>query len=480
MEVHSQRPPGLLSGIPVASPVYVRDFNENNLEIVILFNVMLRKNLSSFMSSKDARSSERRTSNHLLVKTFTGWMVVAGLLSSGIPCFAATPSAPGSDLPATANQHTDPINLLQEVRDAHTHFYNLDYDRALGMFEAVQRAHPQNAMALDYVLMVLIFRELYHQDLLDTTYYAHDSFLSSKRTVSISDAIRQRIESVTDSAVYLCDQQIRANPNDRNALFARGYAKGMHAAFITLADHSFVTAARQGLAARSDSEQVLKLDPDYEDAKMAVGIQQFAVASLPRLVRMMVGIAGVGGSKERGLELLRDSAEHGIVTRVESKTTLSLFLRHDGRYAEALMVQHGLAQEFPHDYLFRLEEANLTKDEGNGPKAVEAYRDVLTDARKPGFFVDPRLQMAWFGLADTERGQNDLTNAAKHYLEASDQPNCSDWLRRRAQLNAGEMFDLLHDRANATKEYGLASAGGGDQSQTEMARRYLRTPYEGK
>ena len=56
----------------------------------------------------------------------------------------------------------------------------------------------------------------------------------------------------------------------------------MHAAFITLADHSFVGAARQGLAARNDSEDVLKLDPNYQDAKMAVGIQQFAVASLPR------------------------------------------------------------------------------------------------------------------------------------------------------------------------------------------------------
>ena len=77
------------------------------------------------------------------------------------------------------------------------------------------------------------------------------------------------------------------------------------------------------------------------------------------------------------------------------------------RYAEALAVQHGLAAKYPQDYLFRLEEANLTKDEGNGPAAIAAYKAVLADARKPGYFVDPRLQMAWFGLADTQRGQND-------------------------------------------------------------------------
>jgi hypothetical protein len=383
-------------------------------------------------------------------------------------------------LPPDAAQHTDPINMGQDVREAHTLFYNLDYDRALTAFEAVQRAHPQSPMALDYVLMVLIFRELYHQDLLDTTYYAHDSFLSSKRTVAIPDATRTRIESLTDTAIALCDQQLHANPGDKNALFARGYARGMHAAFITLADHSFVGAARQGLAARNDSEDVLKLDPNYQDAKMAVGIQQFAVASLPRFVRIVVGIAGVGGNKEKGLQLLREVAANGIVTRVESRTALSLFLRHDGRYPEAIVVEHSLAQEYPRDYLFRLEEANLTKDQGNGPGAIAIYRAVLADAHKPGYFIDPRLQMAWFGLADTERGQNDIRGAANHYLEASQQPNCSDWLRKRAQLNAGEMLDLLRDRNGAIRQYQLASAGGGDQSQADAARKYLKSPYDGK
>ncbi len=197
---------------------------------------------------------------------------------------------------------------------------------------------------------------------------------------------------------------------------------------------------------------------------MAMGIQQFAVASLPRFVRMLVGIAGVGGNRQTGLNLLKECTVHGTITAVESRTVLSLFLRHDGRYAEAIVVQHGLATEYPHDYLFRLEEANLTKDSGNGPGAIAIYKNVLADAHKPGYFIDPRLQLAWFGLADTERGQNDIQDAAQHYLEASNQPNSSDWLRRRAQLNAGQMFDLLHQRDIAKKQYELASAGGGDQS----------------
>jgi tetratricopeptide (TPR) repeat protein len=143
-------------------------------------------------------------------------------------------------------------------------------------------------------------------------------------------------------------------------------------------------------------------------------------------------------------------------------------------------VQHGLATEFPHDYLFRLEEANLTKDEGNGPGAIAVYKVVIEDAKRPGYFVDPRLQMAYFGLADTQRGQNDVRDAAENYLLAAAQTECSDWLRRRAELNAGEMLDLLGRRDEAMKEYRLAAAEGGDQTQADMARRLMKAAYTGK
>ena len=348
-------------------------------------------------------------------------------------------------------------------------------------FERLLKAHPQNPMAMDYVLTVVIFRELYHQDLLDTTYYAHDSFLSSKRNVDVPAETRQRIENLTDGVISICDQRTKANGLDKDAFFERGYARGLHSAFITLVDHSFLGAARQGLSARNDSEQALKIDPGL------CGRQDGGGHPAIRGRESTAGGARDGGDRRRG----REQGEGGwtccgirrharVVTNIDSRTVLSLFLRHDARYAEALAMQHGLAVEFPHDYLFRLEEANLTKDKGDGPEAIKIYLQVLDDAKKPGYFTDARLQLVWFGLADTQRGQNDIFDAAHNYLNASQQPNCSDWLRKRAQLNAGEMFDLLKQRDQAVKLYQMAAAGGGDQSQAETARRYLKTAYAGR
>ena len=394
--------------------------------------------------------------------------------------FVAFPSAWAQWDSSSKTLHTDQLNLDPTVEQGFEHFYNLDYDGALKIFMGVAQAHPAEPMAWNYVLLTEIFRELYHQDLLDTTYYAHDSFLSTKREVDVSQPTRDRIEGLTNKVAAMCDARLKANPNDKNALFSRGYARGIHASFLTLVDHAFTAAARQGYQARNDSEAVLKLDPQYADADMAIGIQQFAVASLPRLVRLMVGVMGVGGSKPKGLALLREAAAHGVVTNVQARTILSLFLRHDGRYPEALQVEQALATQFPRNYLFRLEVANLLKDEGHGLEAIAAYRGVIADAGRPGFFVDPRLQMAYFGLADTQRGYNDIAGAAKNYAQAAQPADSSDWLRKRAELDAGEMDDLLHQRPEAVRLYQAVLTPGGDQSQAEAAHRYLRAPFTGK
>ena len=385
-------------------------------------------------------------------------------------------------LPSAAQPvlHTDPLNLTPPVRQSLELFYNLNFDAALKIQEQVARQNPNNPMASNYLLTTLIFRELYNQDLLDTTYYAHNSFLTVKREVNVSQAARSRIEDLTSKVQHLTDAELATNPNDANALFARGYAKGMHAVFITLVDHAFTAAARQGYSARNDSEAALKIDPQYADAWMAIGIQRFAVASLPKWLRFMVGIMGVGGNKQEGLADLRKSAENGTVTPIESRTVLSLFLRHDGQYPAALEVQRGLQKEYPHNYIFCLEVANLTKDEGHGLDAIATYKQVIDTAAKPGYFINPRLELAWFGLADTQRGYNMIKDAAYGYTQAAQQPDSSDWLRKRALLSAGQMYDLLHQRPDALKMYQQVLQPGGDQTQADAARKYLQTPYQGK
>jgi tetratricopeptide (TPR) repeat protein len=372
---------------------------------------------------------------------------------------------------------TNPLNLDPLVRQAFQHFYILDYDGALSRFEKVLAQNPDNPLAFDYVLDAVIFRELYRLDLLDTTFYAHDGFLNGKHAVATAPGVAERVNSLFTSAMALSDEQLSKRPEDVDALFARGWARSLHAVYIGLLQRSFISALHVALQARSDNEKVLKLDPRYVDAKLVIGVHQYVTGSLPFGLKMLAGAAGITGSKSKGIEDLRDAGAHGVISSVEARTALGLFLRREARYDEAIAVTRSLTEEYPRDFLFRLELANLTKDAGEGKAAITQYRQLLEQAKKPGYFPSAHLELAWFGLADTLQGQKNYADAAAAYNQATAQPTISVDLKSRCDLNSGKMYDLLNERDMALKQYEVVLRQDGDSAQAESARKYLKSPF---
>ncbi|MGB8538049.1 MAG: hypothetical protein WCD57_16625 [Acidobacteriaceae bacterium] len=372
---------------------------------------------------------------------------------------------------------TNPLNLDPLVRQAFERFYILDYDGALARFEKVQEKNPDSPLAADYVLYTVIFRELYRLDLLDTTFYAHDGFLAGKHAVVAAPGVAGQVNSLFTIAMALSEQQLDKRPEDVDALFARGWARSLRAVYIGLIQRSFISALHFALQARGDNEKVLKLDPRYVDAKLVVGVHQYVTGSLPFGIKMLAGVAGITGSKSKGIEDLRDAGAHGVISSVEARTALGLFLRREARYDEAIAVTRTLTEQFPRDFLFRLELANLTKDVGEGPAAITQYQQLIEQAKKPGYFPSARLELAWFGLADTLQGQKHYSEAADAYNEATIQPTISVDLKGRCDLNSGKMYDLLNERDMALKQYEAVLRQDGDSAQAESARKYLKSPF---
>ena len=374
--------------------------------------------------------------------------------------------------------HTNPLNRTPEVRAAYERFYTLDYDGALNRFQKVERAHPDDPMAADYVLETVLFHELYNLDLLDTTLYAHDGFLSGKHQVVEDKAFSAHIEDLSDASIQLAEKRLRQNPKDVDALYARGWSKSLRATYVGLVQRSFISALRLALQARQDNDQVLKIDPNYVDAELVVGIHQYVVGSLPMAIKVLAGLAGIHGNKEKGLELLRDDGKHGVTTSVEARTALALFLRREAKYEEAAEWNDSLKRQYPHNFLFWLEAANLQKDAGNAQEAIALYRALLDQSRHPGYFTNAHLELAWYGLADTLRGQRDAAAASEAFEQVSAQPTVSPDLKRRAQLGAGMEYDMLGKRTQAEAAYRDVLALG-ESEQASDARRYLKVPYKG-
>jgi len=375
---------------------------------------------------------------------------------------------------------TDPLNRNPAVVEAFQHFYIMDYDGALARFNKIQAEHPSDPIATDYVLYVTLFKELFRLDLLDTTFYANDGFLVGHNPIVEDPKMRDQINALSGKAFDQANTQLEKNANDVNALFARGWARSLEACYLGMVERSYTGSLRLALGARNDHQRVLDLDPNYVDAKMVVGIYQYVVGSLPFTFKLLIGIAGIHGSKATGLAMLQDAGARGVITSVESRTALMLFLRREGRPQEALNIAQGLAKQYPRDFLFALEVANLLNSEGQGAQAIAVSRGIINDAKKPGYFPSVHLELAYFALGDSYRGQKQYAEAAEAYREGAYLPTTSAELKRRCLLAAGEVYDLMNQRDKAVAEYQAVIDAGNDSAQADQARKFQRAAYTGR
>ena len=384
-----------------------------------------------------------------------------------------------SSLCWASGAHTNPLNRDPLVRAAYERFYNLDYPGAVERFERFHAAHPGDSQATALLLNAVLFQELYRLDLLDTTFYANDGFLTGRHATEEDPKTRDRILGLADEAVRESDWKLGHNPNDIDALYARGWARSLKCTYLAMVERGYSAGFRLATKARDDEERVLQLDPEYVDAKLVAGVYEYVVGALPWPFKVLIGFAGITGSKTRGMELLSDAGNRGVMTSIEARTVIALFLRREARYKEAIEVVRGLKSLYPRDFLFCLEEANLRKDAGEGMGAVAAYKEIVANSARPGYFAEARLELAYFGLGDALRGQRHYGEAAQAYEKAAWTKNIGPELKIRSLLAAGECRDLNAERGLALKDYQMAIDAGPNTSRADTARKRLRTPFRG-
>jgi tetratricopeptide (TPR) repeat protein len=365
---------------------------------------------------------------------------------------------------------SDPLNQA-----AFNHFYNLDYDRAIQEFQQVLQRHPDDPFAVNHLLTAILFHELYRVGALNTSEYANDSFVHVAHRPA-DPAVQKQIKDLVQRATNLEEQMLKANPNDVNALYARGVTRAQFATYTGLIERAWFSALRNALGARHDHERVLELDPSAVQAKLVVGVHNYVVGSLPWGAKFGATIVGLGGNKEKGLRYLRDCASGNGETAVDAQMALILFLRREHEYPEALNMARSLIPRFPQNMLLPLEEANLLRVAGDLPGSAAAFRKVFMTG-KAGKYPGLHYEAAALGLGDVMRTQKDYQGAADAYEQVAHIPKADPDILLKGNLAAGEMYDLLRKRDAALAKYQAVIAADSGSSYAETARKYLKEEY---
>lgn len=395
----------------------------------------------------------------------------AGLLPAVILLALCAGSA--AQTPASASTHgprRDP-----QIEAAFGEFYNMEYDRATQDFEKILEKRPNDAFAMNHLLTSVLMHDLYDTGAMNTGDYANDSFIG-RAPRPTDEKVKTRIKDLVKRAEEVEEQQLKENPKNPDAIYCRGVTRAQFAVYTALVERAWFSALRNAVGARHDHEHVLELDPNYLDAKMVVGTHNYVVGNLPWSVKIAAALAGLSGSKDKGLEYLREVARADTENSVDAKVVLSLFLRREHHYDEALGYMHDLSTKYPRNHLFTTEEANLQRAAGRLTEAEAIYRRVWQNGRE-GKYGNLHYEMAAWGLGELLRSKKDIAGAAAAYDLVNDAPNPDPDVLQKANLAAGEMYDLLQKRDLAMKKYQTVLAGNANTGPADQARRYIKDAY---
>jgi tetratricopeptide (TPR) repeat protein len=333
--------------------------------------------------------------------------------------------------------------------------YNLDYEAALAAFDQAIAADPTDPAAHRLAAATVWIHALFRQGAVTA-----DDYLGQAR----SDVARQPVatevasafQNHIDRALSLAEQRLRDDPAAADAHFQVGAAYGYLTTYRATIEGRVVGGLRTARRAYNENERALALDPGRRDAGLTVGIYRYTISTLSAPLRLLAGIAGFGGGRERGLRLIEDAAAYPSDTRTNARFTLIVVYNREKRYDAALHVIRDLQQAYPRNRLLWLEAANTALRAGRYAEARQAIEDGMDrsahDARPRAYGEEARWRYchgaALVGIHNVELAEGELRKALT--LPAP------EWLFGRVHKELGKIADLSGARQQAIAEYRTA------------------------
>lgn len=234
--------------------------------------------------------------------------------------------------------------------------YNLDYEGARKRFRELLQLAPDHPSGPQCMAASLWVEQLNQSWELKATLYSTKTYTEEKRrTDPVQTSEFRKWIRQTKS---LAEAKLRQNPRDIEALYFLGAAEGLEAAYAAAVEKKYRSALKSGSSAVDRHKEVLKLAPDFRDAELTIGLQNYIVGSLPLPLKMIAATMGVRGSKKRGLETLERVAVEGRWARDPARVLLVDLYKREQRWKDAVATARVLSERYPRNYLFELQMAD--------------------------------------------------------------------------------------------------------------------------
>jgi len=277
-----------------------------------------------------------------------GFKKTVGMMVLGLPAFAAS-------------LHAGSLHETVAAQPGFAHFYNLEYDQALAVFTAEAARIPSSPDTYNHIAQTILYREMYRAGLLSSDFFVGTKFVHQPK-LPMSEADENLLRDSLNHSIGLCQERIAANADDTGALYALGVSYGLRGNYLFIVKKTWVDALRDVSEARRLHRRVTELDPEFIDAKLTQGVNDYIVGSLPLRWKMLGFLGGFHGDKQRGIHTLTEVAEHGRINRADAMVLLAAVYLREKKPEQAIPVLKELTEEFPKNPLLKIELAKAAEE----------------------------------------------------------------------------------------------------------------------
>jgi len=370
--------------------------------------------------------------------------------------------------------------------------FNLDYAAARKNFKEMAEAFPNYPAGPQFLADTLWTETLYETRKLQSSLYGSDSFYAEGEDKADPKVVDQ-FRTLTRQARLLTEARLKQFPKDPEALYFLGAIEGLKASFEEAVERRHIAALKDGSDAVDKHRQVLKLDPNYRDAELSIGLYDYTVGALPLPIKIGAGLFGFHGSKKRGLATLERVAKEGKWVHDEAKTLLIVLYTREKRFAEAAALAKELAAKYPRNYLCRLEAADALvsqaamEREANhtttlSPAETEAFEtfETLLKDKSIRDTTSRALDLIHFKYGEALLTSGLYERAAKEFVASSEAPGAWQGLATMAHLYAAQSLDLAGKRNDALIQYRVVLARPDVYDAHDQAQSGLKEVYKKK
>jgi hypothetical protein len=254
---------------------------------------------------------------------------------------------------------------VPSVDEALSRMYNFDFPSSQEILTRYIALHPRDPLPYAFRASGYLFYELDRLGILESEFLIDDERIAEKKKKAEPDPLnRERFLGALNDVDSRVTMALKADPNDRAALFAMCVAQGVATDYMALVEKRQISSLTLAKRSNGYAQRLLKLDPAFYDAYLTAGLSEYMVGSLPFFVRWFVHFDNVNGNKERGVQNLQMVAREGHYFRPFSKILLGIIALREKRPQQAQKLLAELSHEYPENPLFRKELNKLNSKLG--------------------------------------------------------------------------------------------------------------------